>query len=95
MTTTPIPQRDSQSPWLSDDHWKAGDKAWWIYAVAGARRTAVEIIDPVEGTVRDPHVIYNGGVFRAAAKFDRIRHRDEACAPCAASVLALLATRIS
>lgn len=91
-TTSSVSQPDSKTPWCSDGHWKAGDKAWWIYAAAdGLSRTAVEIVDPAEGTIRDPHVIYNDGVFRASDKFEHIRHRDESCIPCAASMLALLA----
>ncbi|WP_182262026.1 hypothetical protein [Rhodococcus sp. UFZ-B548] len=86
--TSSAAQNISDSPWLSDDHWEVGDKAWWIL-VADDRtdRKMVEVVSPEEGTVRDPNVTYNDGVFRATGKFERIRHRGDSCAPCADSVL--------
>ncbi|MCZ9635310.1 hypothetical protein [Rhodococcus sp. BH5] len=51
----------------------------------------VDIVDPVEGTVRDSRVIYNDGVFQVTGKFERIRHREDSCTPCAESVLEMLA----
>ncbi|MFK4362298.1 hypothetical protein [Rhodococcus sp. 27YEA6] len=93
MTTSPaIPALGSEGPWLRDDHWKAGDKAWWLFPTGnGVSRTMVDIVDPAEGTVRDPRVIYNDGVFRATGKFERIRHREDSCTVCADSVQELLA----
>lgn len=88
-SSSSVPQSISASPWLRDDHWKAGDTAWWIFVTAaGTSRTAVEIVSPMEGTVRDPEVTYNDGVFRASGKFEQIRHRGDSCAPCSAAVLA-------
>ena len=85
-------QNISETPWLSDDHWNAGDQAWWILVTKdGINRTMVEIVSPEEGTVRDPKVTYNDGVFRATGKFEYIRHRGGSCAQCAASVLELSA----
>lgn len=93
MTTTPsISQPDSQSPWLNDAHWKAGDKAWWIFLTGdGVHRSMVEIVDPAEGTVFDPRISHNDGVVRVTGKFERVRHREDSCAACATSVLELLA----
>lgn len=93
MTTSPaIPARGSEEPWLRDDHWKPGDKAWWLFPTgSGVSRTMVDIVDPAEGTVRDPRVTYNDGVFRETGKFERIRHREDSCTSCADSVLELLA----
>ncbi|MBW0286098.1 hypothetical protein ATN38_04705 [Rhodococcus sp. FH8] len=95
MTTSPaIPARGSKEPWRSDDHWKAGDKAWWISLTGGGvSRTMVDIVDPAEGTVRDPRVTYNDGVFRLADRFASVRHREGSCTSCADSVLELLAAR--
>jgi len=93
MTISPaIRALGSEGPWLGDDHWKAGDKAWWLFPTgSGVSKTMVVIVDRVEGTVRDPRVIYNDGVFRATGKFERIRHREDSCTACAESVLELLA----
>lgn len=83
-------QSISETPWLSDNHWNAGDQAWWILVTKdGIHRTMVEIVSPEEGTVRDPKVTYNDGVFRATGKFEHIRHRGGSCALCAGSVLEL------
>ncbi|HEY9225138.1 hypothetical protein DBV08_18445 [Rhodococcus sp. KBW08] len=80
----------AETPWLSEDHWKAGDQAWWILETTdGISKTKVEIVSPEEGTVRDPKVTYNDGVFRATGKFEYIRHRGGSCAKCAGSVLEL------
>lgn len=93
MTTSPaIPALRSEEPWLSNDHWKPGDKAWWISLTGdGVSRTMVDIVDPAEGTVRDPRVTYNDGVFRLADRFESVRHREGSCTSCAKSVLELLA----
>ncbi|MBP1054303.1 hypothetical protein J6397_29585 [Rhodococcus qingshengii] len=93
MTTSPaIPARGSEEPWRSNDHWKAGDKAWWISLTGdGVSRTMVDIVDPAEGTVRDPRVTYNDGVFRLADRFESVRHREDSCTSCTDSVLELLA----
>jgi len=85
-------QDDSTKPWLHDDHWEAGDKAWWILVTGNEiSRTMVEIVSPADGTVRDPEVTYNDGVFRASGKFESIRHRGDSCAPCGDSLLEMLA----
>ena len=91
MTTSPaIRTLGSERLWLRDDHWKAGDKTWWLFPTgSGFSRTMVDPVDPVdpvEGTVCDPRVIYNDGVFRATGKFERIRHREDSCTACAESV---------
>ncbi|MCJ0949992.1 hypothetical protein MTX37_29140 [Rhodococcus sp. ARC_M8] len=88
MTTSPaIPALGSNEPWRSEDHWKAGDKAWWISLTGdGVSMTMVDIADPVEGTVRDPRVTYNDGVFRLADRFESVRHREGSCTSCADSV---------
>lgn len=91
-STPSAAQDDSTKPWLHDDHWKAGDKAWWILVTGNEiSRTMVEIVSPADGTVRDPEVTYNDGVFRASGKFESIRHRGDSCAPCGDSVLEMLA----
>lgn len=85
-------QNLSETPWLSDDHWNAGDLAWWILVTKdGISRTMVEIVSPEEGTIRDPKVTYNDGVFRASGKFVHIRHRGGSCAQCTRSVIELSA----
>ncbi len=75
-------QDDSTKPWLHDDHWTTGDKAWWILVTGNEiSRTMVEIVSPADGTVRDPEVTYNDGVFRASGKFESIRHRGRLLRP--------------
>ncbi|MDV6277700.1 hypothetical protein R3Q06_29845 [Rhodococcus erythropolis] len=79
---------DPRAPWLCDDHWSAGDQALWIQgtASAGLRKTLVDIVSPAEGTVRDPNVTYNNGVFQVSGRFENIRHRSKSCVACATSV---------
>jgi hypothetical protein len=93
MSTSPaIRVLGSEEPWLREDRWKAGDKAWWIFPTGdGISRTMVDIADPAEGMVCDPRVIYRDGVFRLADKFKSLRHREDSYASCVDSVLELLA----